>query len=249
MFEDKICISSQVIIDWGPAMLHAREGSIDYRMDFDPMARFTEHMEHIGSPMAYQWENKCNGSISAPPPGIVPAVQSSSPTFLPPSTVHGNLSGSMGTIGSQLFPLPNQPRTSLTPSTPRSSHPNAPSLPLATNHIGLQKSYESLSRSSPIPRKASGPNGGENGHFAARLTREADSLFYSHYNSIGNHNQMHSVDKRRISVPARYTNTHLSHPHHLNSPRASIHSAYFPSACNQHTSRVVSPANSVCSVS
>ena len=56
------------------------------------MARFTEHMEHIGNPMAYQWENKCNGSISAPPPGIVP-LQSSSPTFLPSSTVHGNLSG------------------------------------------------------------------------------------------------------------------------------------------------------------
>ena len=100
------------------------------------------------------------------------------------------ITGSVGTIGSQLFPLPNQPRTSLTPSTPRSSHPNAPSLPLAANHMGLQKSYESLSRSSPIPRKASGQNGGENGHFAARLTKEADSLFYSHYSSIGNHNHM-----------------------------------------------------------
>lgn len=66
-----LVLAGKVVIDWGPAMLHAREGSIDSRL-FDQLhqpapSRYPEPLRpQTVNQMRIEHEPKCNGSGSSP---------------------------------------------------------------------------------------------------------------------------------------------------------------------------------------
>lgn len=60
-----LVLAGKVVIDWGPAMLHGRQGSIDSRF-MDPMNMPRGQMNETSQIIRYDQQPKCNGSISGP---------------------------------------------------------------------------------------------------------------------------------------------------------------------------------------